>query len=303
LSNVESKITICGESFSPSDFQELDEIEQRIKMQEWFYENYEDPVERTPYESAEGGYIYIWGGPYDAHEELSVFYEFVSDSLIDDLASELSSECPEWTGKESPEDYDDSYFDSFISGNEYFESFKTSISHINVILQSEIKGDAQKHLLGLLYVNVITAIETYLSDAFISKVLEDKEILRKFVETNPEFKNQSFNLSDLFKKHDSIEQEVKSYLLGLMWHNIKKIKPMYKATLDVSFPADLSSIFKAIVNRHDLVHRGGKNKDGELVVITVELLNALISDAENFINPINEQIESVEIVDVCEIEF
>ena len=31
-------------------------------MRQWFDANYEDPVENTPYETAEGGYIYIWGG-------------------------------------------------------------------------------------------------------------------------------------------------------------------------------------------------------------------------------------------------
>ena len=33
--------------------------------------NFEDPANETPYESSEGGYIYIWGGPYDALEQLS----------------------------------------------------------------------------------------------------------------------------------------------------------------------------------------------------------------------------------------
>lgn len=28
-------------------------------MRSWFLSNYEDPAENTPYESAEGGYIYI----------------------------------------------------------------------------------------------------------------------------------------------------------------------------------------------------------------------------------------------------
>jgi hypothetical protein len=83
-----------------------------------------------------------------------------------------------------------------------------------------------------------------------------------------------------------------NYLLGLMWHNIKKIKPMYNTTLDVSFPNDLSNIFKAIVKRHDLVHRGGKNKDNKLVVVTDENLRDLIVDAENFINSIDEQVDN-----------
>jgi hypothetical protein len=41
--------------------------DQMELMEEWFRKHFEDPAERTPYESAEGGYIYIWGGPFDAH--------------------------------------------------------------------------------------------------------------------------------------------------------------------------------------------------------------------------------------------
>jgi hypothetical protein len=35
---------------------------------DWFFENYEDPVERCPY--TEGDYVFIFGGPYDAREEI-----------------------------------------------------------------------------------------------------------------------------------------------------------------------------------------------------------------------------------------
>jgi len=39
-------------------------------MRTWFLNNYEDPAESCPYETAEGGYQWIWGGPCDAREEL-----------------------------------------------------------------------------------------------------------------------------------------------------------------------------------------------------------------------------------------
>jgi hypothetical protein len=45
--------------------------ELQIKyMRFWFAEHFEDPAEETPYSSEEGGYLYIWGGPYDAAEQL-----------------------------------------------------------------------------------------------------------------------------------------------------------------------------------------------------------------------------------------
>lgn len=38
---------------------------------DWFFANYDDPANSLPYESKEGGYQWIWGGPYDASEEIS----------------------------------------------------------------------------------------------------------------------------------------------------------------------------------------------------------------------------------------
>ena len=285
-------IEIDRQDVSLTAIAEMDREEQVGVMREWFFENYEDPVERTPYESREGGYIYIWGGPYYAPDELTVFSGYVPDDVIESLGEELSSICFDWTGASKPEDYQDIYIDTILCSNEYFDSFDNCIAHVREILQTNIDGAARDHLLGLLFVNVITAIETYLSDAFINTVLNNKMFLRKFVENCPEFNKRTFILSDLFKKHESIKTEVQDYLLAQMWHNIKKVKPMYKSTLDVDFPNNLREIFLSIKIRHDLVHRNGKDKDGEVVNIRSEDVAKLIDEASSFINHINEQLDS-----------
>lgn len=285
-------LTIGYEEVCLKDFEHMSRDEQIETMRTWFFENYEDPVERTPYESREGGYIYIWGGPYDAYDELSIFAEYVPDDVIEELASDLSMDCPEWTSAEKPGDYEDSYLDLILSENEYFKAFNNNIQHVNEILASaeKMNGEAKTHLFGLLYVSVITAIETYLSDTFINIVLNDDENLRTFVENNKEFAKRTFKLSEVFSKHDEIKNDVKKYLISQLWHNLEKIKPMYKATLDIDFPSNLGSIFRAISIRHDLVHRNGKNKNGNYVVITKENIEILITDASSFIASVNKQV-------------
>ena len=63
---------------------------QKEAMKEWFLSKFENPVEHTPYESAEGGYIYIWGGPFDAEDVLGdEFGGIVSDETIEECAREL----------------------------------------------------------------------------------------------------------------------------------------------------------------------------------------------------------------------
>lgn len=64
--------------------------EKREAMLEWFSDNYEDPAENTPHESAEGGYQYIWGGPYEARDELyAQFGDIVREDLIEEVVKEI----------------------------------------------------------------------------------------------------------------------------------------------------------------------------------------------------------------------
>jgi hypothetical protein len=84
-------------------FRKLSWSDQKAEMLAWFYGNYADPVEMCPYESAEGGYQYIWGGPYSAIVALeSEFGGIASEALIAEVAEWLNDICWEWSGR--PED-------------------------------------------------------------------------------------------------------------------------------------------------------------------------------------------------------
>src|SRR5437879_3588111 len=110
-----------------SELRRADRDTQLDVMRHWFYANYEDPVENTPYESAEGGYIYIWGGPYDPQEELdSEFGGHISDKVIAELADELRNISWEWTGH-TDNQIDDYFIDSIAEFSEHLEAFKESI--------------------------------------------------------------------------------------------------------------------------------------------------------------------------------
>lgn len=55
----------------PPSLEDFADVDARIDaMQDWFLANFGDPANSLPYESKEGGYQWIWGGPYDAAEEI-----------------------------------------------------------------------------------------------------------------------------------------------------------------------------------------------------------------------------------------
>lgn len=268
---------------------------QKDVMRYWFFSNYEDPAQHTPHESNEGGYIYIWGGPYDAREELAdVFDGYISEEVIEDLVEELESECSVWTGTLSGDDYEDNYFSAILSNTEFHQTFIKSIENITTLLAIKIDGQATQSLYKLLYSNVITALETYLSDAFINTVMTNHTLIRKFVESTPDFKKQKFDLSEIFEKFYSLNAEVKSYLLAQVWHNLSKVMPMYKDTLEINFPENLEYVFKAINTRHDIVHRNGKSKSGEEIIITIVNVRDLIDQVCRLVKHIDDQFHTGE---------
>jgi hypothetical protein len=74
-------------------------------MVQWFFENYEDPAERTPFESAEGGYQFIWG-VVDAREELEERFPNASDEARDKAVKEIEQDGWEWVPVPHPSDYE-----------------------------------------------------------------------------------------------------------------------------------------------------------------------------------------------------
>jgi hypothetical protein len=127
-------------------------------MKEWFLDGYCDPVECCPYISAEGGYQYIWGGPYDAWDILSS--EFIGDEfldLIDNLADELTAESPNWSTIPEPQEEDfEYYFAENIKINDIYNEFIDSIKNITSLMNLKAKKNDKQFIYRLLYANIIT---------------------------------------------------------------------------------------------------------------------------------------------------
>ena len=74
----------------------MSEEDQMEAMRAWFFANFEDPLNETPHDS-EDGFLYVWGGPFDAADELEGrFGDIVAEDIIQQLVSELAVQNWEW---------------------------------------------------------------------------------------------------------------------------------------------------------------------------------------------------------------
>lgn len=152
-----------------------------------------------------------------------------------------------------------------------------------------LNDDVKQFLFRLLYANVITSMETFLGDTLKREVLQNEDSLRKFVETYKPFKDISMNLSDLYVKKESMPSFVKTTLRELLYHDLRKIKPIYHDALGIDL-GDVSELYKAVLVRHDLVHRNGKNHEGVEHTITEDMVRELQTKVKALMDSVNNQL-------------
>ena len=75
-------------------------------------------------------------------------------------------------------------------------------------------------------------------------------------------------------------------MLEIIYHNLDKVQNMYVATFEITFP-DIAELSKLVVTRHDLVHRNGKTKEGEEVIVDKDVVNDLIAKISKFVEEIS----------------
>jgi hypothetical protein len=253
-----------GEHIAGSKVKRLTQDDQLSLMRHWFDDRY-DPPDELPYDSSEGGFQWIWGGPYDARDVIeNEFGGIASDKAIEELVSELRDINFEWSGKPSDEDFDDDYLADLIdSGTDPFLTLLGSMNEIESAAKIKTSAAKQKTLHKLLFANVITALETFLGDSFMKTLSGSDQYLEDFVFKTPHFRNTEIKLCDIFERFKKIDGEVRSYVLAHNWHMLKESGMMFKRAFDIKFPETPPTIANGIRERHDIVHRNGKTSDGK----------------------------------------
>ena len=193
---------------------------------------------------------------------------------------------------------------SFFAGNDYEgylverlghqAAFQTNVMGIlSLLAQSPAAPPDKKCLHRMLYINVITILECYLSDFFMSCIKKDSKLLRKLIETTPTFREQKILVSDVFQTMDAIEKRANEYLSGLVWHRLREASKLYENVLGVVFPSDMNALRSAIAIRHELVHHNGKKKDGTEHEIGEADIRSVIRVAEELVDHIERRWRDV----------
>jgi len=129
---------------NPSRLARFGPVRQLEYARHWFNQNFEDPAQQTPHNSQEGGYLYIWGGPYDARDVLGgEFGGILSDEVIEMLAQEVESDgTVDWApGRNHP--------DHERAAEESERDYKSEIDLDKVEMPPHLEADLRRYLTRL----------------------------------------------------------------------------------------------------------------------------------------------------------
>lgn len=221
--------------------------------------------------------------------DIDLFSTFAGgDGSISDLSEDYVIKVNEY-----PEPFYEEQYEAISSNTYFLQTFKNAIEDLKELNNIQIKkSTADKTLRRQIFVGVIASMETYLSDAFINTTINSEEHTKKFVSTFKEFKERPIPLNELYVYHEKIETICKQAMIDVIYHNLPKIKGMYKDTLGIDI-GDIGTLYKAVAMRHHLVHRNGKDKNGDEVIVDKLIVDKLIIDISIFIETLDEKIQAL----------
>lgn len=270
--------------------------DQVIAVREWFTDRFCNPAEELPYNSREGGYLYINGGPYSPEEEiLQRFENIVSSDVLEEVITELECEVgSEWAPIIKKFEYDElDYYDIYVeSRHEPINNLNDLFDNIEALRKNNTISILHQSIVNnMIYGMFISAIEAYLWETVMYWAKEDINILYRLA--SKECDEKKHKLFEVLLDTDKFRKElIEHFNTRVVWHRVDKLKPIIEYGLGIQLP-DISFILKALNVRHDIVHRAGKNKNGVLLRISSDMLDDLKNNILSFVNAVERELMRV----------
>ena len=178
----------------------------------------------------------------------------------------------------------------YLNTTSHYEILQTHLANARIFLRIQVPEKALFSLHVMLHGHIVSAVEGYLAGTFIHEVTESEDLIRRLVESDPEFSKRKFTLKEIYQKKSQLKYTVAEYLKGLIFHDLRKVKPLYHSVLNHDF-GDITWLFNDVIKRHDCVHRAGYTKDGEAIDVSARSLTLLIENIESISSEVEKSVE------------
>lgn len=131
------------------------------------------------------------------------------------------------------------------------------------------------------YSYAVTLLEAFLGDTVKSLINENENFFTNSMQIE-ELKKAKYTLEELSKSEVNVKGLAVKELSNILYHNMPKVKRIFELIINKKIRIDISELDKIIKVRHDIVHRNGRTKEGELIHLSRDDILEMISHIEKF---------------------
>lgn len=165
----------------------------------------------------------------------------------------------------------------------------------NMLKENALPADGSSLMNRMVFAHQISAMEAFLADTVIIHVTTKPDAMKRLLEEDADLKKEKFNLAEIAADPNLVRKAVLEHLRSLMYHNIARVRVLYQTVLNIDLfkllsKDDLETLMRAVVYRHDCVHRNGHTKEGEkLVVFTPEYIESIAGITHTLVDGIERK--------------
>lgn len=181
---------------------------------------------------------------------------------------------------------------------QYYKSSKVILKEIMSLL--ELPHESSFYY-AMLYGNAITTLENFLGDAFKYYILNYYQFFEAFINKYEPFKKEvKYTMPKIFNQGINNNQTVYEYLKKIVtnelneiiFHNLQKVRGLYKNILGVTMPIEINNFYDAVENRHHIFHRNGLNFEKKPLNINKDQVVEVIQNVGKFMNELQLKLPS-----------
>jgi hypothetical protein len=135
-------------------------------------------------------------------------------------------------------------------------------------LQSEV-------VIPLAYAAAIGSLEAHLYEIASNSIKDHPSFARNLISSGVLFKDVTIPLRAIYGMYENLNKKILGHFQGMVWHRWHDVEEIFKNGMNIKI--DLASKLEShTLKRHDITHRDGKSKDGEIVSISeIDLINLI----------------------------
>ncbi|MCG7876958.1 MAG: HEPN domain-containing protein [Candidatus Thiodiazotropha endolucinida] len=243
-------------------------------------------------------------------QELQPMYEWIEDNYGEDLDQDDEEEWQEAVDayeayveelqmqeaiEHAAEEYDYYIYLTLKDADKIFSEDLSNLKQFVLNANSEVPNIFYK----MAYAHAVTVFEVYMEDIAKSLVTHDDGFLHAYIRHSNAVGSVQFSLKDVLIKKDEIDVSLKidnlrksalSHLSSGLYHDIPKVLNTFEYILQRQVSIESGDMKKIVHIRHDIVHRNGKNKNGDHHDIDMSSVIEAIDAIQQFSQELRSEI-------------